>query len=866
MEEIVQKINVRFPLLKRLVVNNVSFDSDTEVLPPYLGMVMSVLKKPPKTPICFVHPRWSDLVRLIVVLYSWDQLITKLPTLARAYGESRFVIGDLVRIHPSKHVFRYDGFYNHELINLGCLTANNQVRKVRADKIICRLEKTTARFPLGKLDTNIDYPDPAPIDILLGTSFLGNLGLIKNEIVLLDTQNGFRQFLESTGFQLNKGTSPMPAIIKICPFGNLMLQTSTHTSWFSKWDERSPEGEPLVAVTHSTELLAKYCDAEPAFSKIIVANGLSYFKNPQSFDDIVQTQNIVLFANHDEEEMINILGNRECRFWWLTDKEINSGTNEPLSNLKGLIGSTTRWAHNFAQLKLEAEICENQYLQEVFLRLVQLEKAVNTNPDSVLTKVVKRAWWILNDASAFLGPLDDSDCQRFREQVSILRRELRMNSVWITSEQNELLTDIANRFDDIFIRESILGINKGEALIRLIQKTSNSGMKYILVTRNANQVVRLETWLKQHDSIKGSKVFSIGTMSQDTDCNRVICVSWLGIDSMKKVVDSLVAPSVFTISYPFERHWLNQFQNHIKRLPDIKLITSSEKLGFVLQNEKANIRWEEENNIIEPTVPKTFPNLDILTFEHNLRVARKGLASAQFSITDTIQSYYVSFVGDSYAYLTETHKVAVVNDLISGQPIENQIIPERSVLNLTKGDFVVFPRTGNRELIQEKADQLMGIQATDLRELAHLWKDALVGSIFTPEEFQYQVNNLDIQKQLNTLKNWFKDTSQIGPQKKTDLELIAQVTKNKALKGKIDLTWDAIVTLRRYHLIAGMRLHNLLLQNLPQVIKQVKENGTLVSLGELGDAWVVQVESISPTTELRERKEVNRLLWDVTNG
>jgi len=865
MDEITRTIQDRFPLLERLEVNNIVFDNNSETLPPYLGMVMSVLRKPPRIPVCFVHPRWSDIGRLIVVIYAWEQLINQLPALVRSYGQARFEIGGLVRIHPSKHVFKYGGFEGQGLIRLGCLTKNNEVRKVRADKIICRLEKTTAKMPLGRLETNIDYPDPAPIDILLGTSFFGNLGLIKNEIVLLDTQNGFRQFLESTRLQLNQTTFPMPAIIKLCPFGQLLQPSSTHPSWFGKWDERSPEGEPIVAVTHSAELLAKYCASEPSHSKIIVSNGLSYFKNPQSFDDIIQKQNLILFANHDEDEMIQGLGQRGCRFWWLTQAEINTGIKDAVKYKHRIIGSTMRWANNFYQMKIETEDCDNKDLQEVFLLLMQLEKAVNIDPDGILTKVVKRAWWILNDASAFLGPLEDNDCSRFNEQVSLLRRELRTNAIWIKAEQNQVLSNVANKFDYIFAPESKLGISKGEALKQIINQTVSTGLKYILVTRNANHVTRLVSWLKRHPDVKNTSVYYPSILTQDIECDRVICNSWLGSESMKKVVNSLVAPSIFTVSYPFEKHWLNQFQSHFNRRADTTTITSSEKSGFVLPNTKSYVHWVEDDNIIEPPKPKTEPNLDIWTFEHNLRGARKGLLSQQSSITDSIDSYYVSFVGDSYAYLTETHKIALVNDLISGQPLENHTIPEITVLDLKKDDFVIFPGTGNRELIQEKADQLIGTKATILRESAHLWKDALTESNISPEEFQKRVTDYDIEKQLNTIKIWFKDTSQIGPQKKDDLEIIARITNNSSLNKNIDSVWDAIVTLRSYHLSAGMRLHSLLLQNLPQVLRQVEENGTLISLGEMGDAWVVQVDSVSPTNELRERREVNRLIWDDTN-
>jgi hypothetical protein len=53
-----------------------------------------------------------------------------------------------------------------------------------------------------------------------------------------------------------------------------------------------------------------------------------------------------------------------------------------------------------------------------------------------------------------------------------------------------------------------------------------------------------------------------------------------------------------------------------------------------------------------------------------------------------------------------------------------------------------------------------------------------------------------------------------------------------------------------------------LLQRLPTVIGEIEENGTEIDLGELGSAWVVQVESVATNTEPRGYREVNRLLWE----
>ena len=75
-------------------------------------------------------------------------------------------------------------------------------------------------------------------------------------------------------------------------------------------------------------------------------------------------------------------------------------------------------------------------------------------------------------------------------------------------------------------------------------------------------------------------------------------------------------------------------------------------------------------------------------------------------------------------------------------------------------------------------------------------------------------------------------------------------------------TIEAIKALRSAHLSAGVRLRDILIQRLPDVIGRIEEEGSVVDLGDLGSAWIVQVESIAATTEGRAWGEINRLLWE----
>jgi hypothetical protein len=257
----------------------------------------------------------------------------------------------------------------------------------------------------------------------------------------------------------------------------------------------------------------------------------------------------------------------------------------------------------------------------------------------------------------------------------------------------------------------------------------------------------------------------------------------------------------------------------------------------------------------------------VWAFEQRLRAARKGLATVPTDASETILSRYVSFVGKTYAFLTETHGVVVVTELLSGGGRTKQRVPERTVGELKQGDFIVFPESGDRELIQEKADQLIGTDAPTLRKTARLWKEALWATDLTPAQFLKQARELGRPRHIMTIRHWFAESSQIGPgtgneELSEDLELIALVTDHQPLKTSIGKAIEAIKALRSAHLSAGMRLRDVLIQRLPDVIGRIEEEGSVVDLGELGSAWIVQIESVAATNEPRGRGEVNRLLWE----
>lgn len=861
MEESIKQLRERFPLLSRLTVTQAGNGSAAEALPPFFGFFLAVMDAPPDQPLCFVLPRRGDAGRLAVVLHALHRFVKKQQQLTHAYGATNFNKGDTVRVHPGKQVFRYDGFDENSIDFIWLKTLNGTGRwQFRAEEIIPRLERTNRKTPIGRLNSPIPSPPPAPLDVLLETSTFGNLSLIQNEVALLDSQSGFASFADSVSFQRASLLPGMPPLKTLLLFGELSPPYSSKHSWLRKWDARNPAGEPLVAITHSAEMLANYCIDAPAKSKLVVINGLSRLKNRQSYDDAAESQRLILFASRDEEEMIETLGRAPipCKFWWLSAGEINVGSGPVGANgSSGLVNKVTRWANNHERMTIEAVSCEHPGLGSVCLRLEELRKQLSEDENDPLTKLTSQAWRMLNDASAIVRPLTILERQKFAAQINHLRTETKSN-VWLKPECVNILNDIASGVESCVAADGNLGLSKGAALYKVVWESQTARLKCALLARNENQIAELKLWLRQRGISLAT--YSPGTLPDDSSFDRLICISWPGWYSLKQVTDTLVSPRITVLSYPFECRWLNQCKRRLQQRPNAPTVTAAEKSSFVSHDKATSAIWLQENNdAASPSVPVSADS-GIWNFEQRLRAARKGSAASPYVASDAIATRYVSFVGDSYAFLTESHKLPVATALVSGGVRANQKMPERTFVDIKPGDFIVFPESGDREFVQMVADKAIGAIALQLRKLARSWKDALQKSGLTPEQFHQQAKDFNRPLHPATIRHWFADSSQIGPREKDDLVLIALVTGDKEFEAEIDDVRLAIERLWSAHLSAGMRLRDALLQRLPQVMGQVEENGTQVDLDELGSAWIVQVDAVASANELRGRSEVNRLL------
>lgn len=859
MDEIFRPLQERFPLLTRLLSQDLEGALPPQALPAYLGIFLAVLDQAPASPVCFILPRRGDVARMSAVLYVMHRLVLKQATIAQSYAGRNFNTGDHVCVHPYRYVYRYGGYdlKDSAYIWLESLHKSGGKWRVPATDVISRLERTTRTRPLGRLNSPIRSLKANPLDMLLGTSFSGNLSLLENELIMLDSVSGFEGFAEMCGFHIKQLQDPV-SVKDILPFGRIVQPDTTHPGWLRNRNDNGGTGEPVIAITHSAELLANYCiDASPR-SKLIVANGLDLLRNLQAYDDISQSQRLVLFSDRDEAEQIEILGDRGCRFWTLGGRELAAHVN--MTTTAGILGPVTRWAKNYDLLSIDSEPCEDSQLDTIWQILDKFRGAAGRGDDAPLAKIISRAWRLFqNVRSAWASPTEDERKLALSE-IEALRQEIRQNQAWISSEDAQAISRLVGDFDNCYASGSMLGVVKGEALARVVERAVIAKRKVAVLVRNEAKIPELRQFLASRNLLADAEVFSPRTYPGDGNFDLTIFVSWLWGDAMAQVVSKLAAPRVAVIAYPCERLWLRRLQSQLKRKLRAPTLSGDEMTSLVYGKNHTGTKWPEGTQ--EEPVPGPAIESDILDFERQMRLGRIGLAVRPTDATDTLPARYVRFSGNCYAFLTETHKLPVATDFVSGRVRTGQKLPERTLPEIKPGDYVVFPESGDRELIQELADRLIGPSAGELRKTAHLWKDVLHSSGLTPDAFFKQAHALDRPLHRATIRYWFADTSQIGPHEKEDLHLIAIITGNERFVGQIETVRAAIERLWSAHLSAGMRLRDVLLQRLPRVIDQVEENGTRVDLDDLGAAWIVRVEAIELAAEPRGRNEINRLLFE----
>jgi hypothetical protein len=691
------------------------------------------------------------------------------------------------------------------------------------------------------------------IDRLLGTMTQGNLGRFGTPVVTLDTRSGFAEFCDKIAIE--DETNAAGLISSLIPLGDARFDFEAHEPWLKRWNEKDDAIAPLIGVAYSAEQLAAFCRTRPKFSHLVIANGAGNLRNTQFYYDIAESQRLLVFANHDETEALEWLAQTGCAFWRIGEAELAHGVNGPL------FGPLARWAENYELLdSVELVECSDDALEGAATDILSAERNGRPEEETPLAQVLGRGWQLLNEAASWVAQPPRKISEGFTQRLAELRASIRRNFAVIPPETRQMLAAFAEKMESFLQEEANIGIRKGDILIRCVGEEKRRGNKIAVLVRNEAAFTGVSEFLGRFSETRSVPVISVRALSADLAFDVLLVASWPGGEQLRRAVSKLVAPRIRLIGYAFERSWAKHAQSRLLSCSALPELPAAQK-GVLAFGDKGGCEWPKSESVREkaPAIA-ALEDFDVWRWEATLRRTRPAGAARGVAGPDTVPATFVRFNCDCFAFLTPGHALPVATSILSVQTGKTRL-PERTVAEWHKGDFIVFAESGARELVREIADRLLGDDADRLRSLARIWQDALRRSRFSATEFYSRAQRLGWKRCLATARGYVMDEQKIGPESRADLEMIAKVTNDASLLSVLDRVWDSIQQIWGAHQSAGSRIADELRQQLPGKLQELRETATRLEMGDLGVAWIVMVEDISGEQEPRIRNEVDRLRW-----
>ena len=833
--DVVEEIHRRYPVLTKLGFCHEGATGGDGTVPPFVGMLLSVCEGRDAGAACVLLPS-RERVGFA------SALLAALTTLQRSFDEleldrltTPLQPGTLVRVAPVDRVFEVveDGkeWRGQRWILVKNLS-DEEVHYIPESEAF-RLTPVPSPIPRPRKGMRPGRWTPAPIDGLLGIRTGGNLAVVPNQVILVAPRGETHDLATST-LLLSRSCAKTPAS-ELITWGRIGTDGRVIS-------EDGPR-QPMVAVTHSVEYMAAACRRAGAEKKTVIVGGArALAANLQAYDDAVDGHRLLILSDHSELQHVAALSDRACEVWAPTPETIlMSGGGASMNSWFSPAG---RSARNCRDLEILAEDATDPSVELLHDTMKDVEPRISG--DEKTGRLIGQAWLVIATVSGWLETPGPVALDFFDRKVGEIELGLQRDRMWLARDVAEGLQKFLEAAG--MLRETReIGRGKREALFRLLRSEPDAGV----VTRSAPGAARVRNLLGRVGF--DAPVYPVST-APESPCSMLVTCSWPGRQSMSRVVTGYASPRIHILAYPFEKSWFSAFLGR----------WSHEWTRYARSGEEIS-RITGLPFPVDPAKPKRPPHPppqedgdDPLT--RILRRRRKGSEPGNFPEKDGREAYYVGFHGSGYCFLTETHKVPVLTELIVGKGLARDRVPLRPVRKLVPGDFLLFRDHGDKDVIASIAEHELGSKTYgELRDIADQWRSPLESIGGDPRAIWRRLRRAGLDRGALTVRAWLTDGKRIGPRSEKDLSVIAEVSGNENLSENLERVSAAISGIRAAHIKAGFTLSERLLQELPGKLPEIDETGGRVDF-TFGGGYIVCIDEIDDEPEERPYWEVNRLL------
>jgi hypothetical protein len=857
LQEVRTAVESRLPLLKLLRLSTEP-DGPLVSLPPVAGLVATILDSTDR-PCCVVMPDHREMALAVSILFSVSRLARDVPEiLRRAFADTSFEARpgkERVRIlvHPSGFVYEYDGYFSPEFFRLKVLD-RNEWRSFPV-KEVARLEKTLKRKPKGYLNSDLGQPQPTILGTLVGIPGGVNRNFLRNYVAVLGTKRPLKECLRSWKIAV-EGHAIAGILGAEVPCGE--LDEDGNLTFLDKY---IASGEPLIAITSSSDDLAAFCSKRERRSIAVIAEDAERLaRNLQAYDAIANQQRLLILADDAQHEAVRVLQERGCLVWPLSPEEVFLGCSSRVA--AGPLKVLLTKASNMRDLVVAPGACACDVLDKAAIDLVDAARAIpGENDNATVRDLFQKLFRTLMLCAEYLGSEEDSFLVEIRKRL-IDAESLLKNAAKSWMDQETFLK-VQNVITSLGCAAEELSANpvtpKGRVLLDCLASAGTSPDHAAIVTRPEARRDAVRQWLASQGF--DIPVYRINEVPGDGQFEQLVVVSWPGSYRFDRLLRLYATQRLQVLAYPFERMWLREYKSRYKQsaLPGLSTKDKSVLLGLQEGADETEEQWQPSHRGGLFHLP-----------EERFLIPRKTVPADVVGTgngpVEQVEAHYVDFAGPTFAYLTEGHELPVVNDYVSGEHAAAGKVPFRPIGELQIGDFVLFRATGDSDIIRFMVEDEIGADRyRELRERATIWKKALAKIGSDPQEVWEKLRQFGFSRQIQTVRAWLCKTHMIAPRNIEDIETIVRASDDLVLLEMLPAVQQAIKEINGHHIKAGKRLTSELLRELPKRLNVITSGETEIDLG-FGKVWIVRIEEIDWGLTPVNYTIVNRLLWDTEHA
>lgn len=835
------ELRERFPILSQIRLSQ-SGAADGSPVPSSVLMMLSTLLQKKHGAICIILPENERFAIALAVASALHSIRMGFEQLELERLTTPIKPGQLVHVAPGSKVYE---FVVDNKRFPGCNGDWFGLKNPRSGQI--SYHRVEEQFRL----TPTDNPSPAPgrrekpahwsltpLDRILDIRTGGNLAIIPNQVALVAPRSRTRELVSQAQIGVKGTSTPLLSAIswgRVGTRGELISEDSV--------DGDRP---PIIAVTHSVDLMAVASRGAVCGKTVIVSGVGGLVRNLQAFDEIARRHRLVVLADHGETSKAAELADRGAVVWAPQPEVVLTG-RESGGDDSSWMAASIRRARNAESIQIKIDRVTDEQISALATEIQQVEDTVAAAAEG--KRLLGSYYRILTRLTEWLGTEGTPAREMIIRQVESIDSLLLRSRQWIPAAAARRCENIHAMIRQTAEDASSTGAAKQAALIRRVRIAPPN---CCVVTRSSEAAARVNAVLKRADLERA--VYPRDSLPDDTFFSEVVLLSWPGRDWATRITSQYRAPRVTVMAYDFEAEWSRSFTDRWQR----------HWTRFSLNEaETQQVTGIESLRVDDRTDPVVEPadEGDEDPIARFLDGVRKGDGDEHISGEDARECYYVSFVGSRYAYLTETYQIPVLTDLVRLSE-DVRSIPRRPLRKLNLGDYVLFRDTGDSDVIALIAARQMGeSKYAGLRAVGNEWRKPLRSIGATTEEIHRRLTEAGLRRSRQTIRLWLSDLERIGPGSLRDLKIIAEVSADADLKEKAERIHAAIRAVRGAHIQAGSILSNLLLTQLPDSTWEMEENEKHIDLGFAG-GWVVCIDDIAEEPELRLQTNVNRLHLD----